>query len=162
MKTRPLAMLLLLVPVAALAQGTMADYRRAAALQKRCEPLVVDSPDQPVWVEGTSPFWFRKSVNGGHAFVLVDAAVPMKRPAFDHDRLAAGIGAVTHTRVGAATLPFATFAFAADAGSISFVTDSVNWMAAMPEAPADQACSVPAGTACSKDGMRGGRDRAPV
>ena len=65
--------MVLLLPAAAMAQGTMADYQRAQALQKRYSSLVVDAPDTPVWIEGSTRFWYRKSVKGGNAFVLVDA-----------------------------------------------------------------------------------------
>jgi dipeptidyl aminopeptidase/acylaminoacyl peptidase len=114
-------------PTAASSQGTMADYQRAFALQKRYEPLVVDSPDAPVWIEGTTRFWYRKTVKGGRAFVLVDAAVPEKKPAFDHERLAAGISAATHKPVTGVTLPFADFSYVDDARGIAFVADSANW-----------------------------------
>jgi dipeptidyl aminopeptidase/acylaminoacyl peptidase len=127
MNGRQLATFLLLLPATVSAQGTMADYQRAVALQKRYEPLVIDSPDAPVWIEGTSRLWYRKTVKGGHAFVMVDAAVPEKKAAFDHDRLAAGISAATHSPVTGVTLPFATFTYTNDASGISFTADSVNW-----------------------------------
>ena len=77
---RQLAALVLLVPAASFAQGTMADYQRAAALQARYSPLVVDAPDAPVWIGSTSRFWYRKSVKGGDtAIVVVDAATMEKR-----------------------------------------------------------------------------------
>ncbi len=77
---RQLAALVLLLPAAAFAQGTMGDYQRAAALQARYSPLVVDSPDAPVWIGNTSRFWYRKSVKGGDtAIVVVDAATMEKR-----------------------------------------------------------------------------------
>ena len=77
---RQLAALVLLVPAVSFAQGTMADYQRAAALQTRYSPLVIDSPDAPVWIGTTSRFWYRKSVKGGDtAIVVVDAATMEKR-----------------------------------------------------------------------------------
>ena len=92
---RPLAMLLVLVAPALGAQGTMADYQRAAGLQKRYTGLVVDSPDAPVWIEGTSRFWYKKSVNGGGtAIVVVDAATLERRSGTAADTVsAAGAGA---------------------------------------------------------------------
>ena len=89
---RELAALVLLVPSALFAQGTMADYQRATALQKRYSPLVTDSPDAPVWIEGTSKFWYRKTVKGGTTAVVVDAATLEKRAATAADTLATGGG----------------------------------------------------------------------
>jgi enterochelin esterase-like enzyme len=87
-----LAVLALFLPAVLFAQGTMADYQRAQALQKRYSPLVIDSPDTPVWIEGTSKFWYRKTVKGGTAAVVVDAATLEKRPATSSDTLSAGGG----------------------------------------------------------------------
>src|SRR5260370_31021678 len=36
-------------------------------------------------------FWCRKSVEGGHEFVLADASTGVKAPAFGHERLAASL-----------------------------------------------------------------------
>ena len=93
LNTRQLATLVLLLPAVASAQGTMADYQRAQALQKRYSPLVVDSPDAPVWITGTSKFWYRKTVKGGGtAAVVVDAATLEKRPATSADTMSTGGG----------------------------------------------------------------------
>ncbi len=88
-----LATILALLPAIASAQGTMADYQRAQALQKRYTSLVYDSPDTPVWIEGTSKFWYRKTVKGGGtAAVIVDAATLEKRAATAADTVAAASG----------------------------------------------------------------------
>ncbi len=77
---RRLAALAIFIPAATFAQGTMADYQRAVALQARYSPLVTDSPDAPVWIGTTSRFWYRKTVKGGDtAIVVVDAATLEKR-----------------------------------------------------------------------------------
>jgi dipeptidyl aminopeptidase/acylaminoacyl peptidase len=89
---RRLATLALFIPAAFQAQGTMADYNRAQGLQKRWSPLVVDSPDAPVWIEGTSKFWYRKTVKGGTEVVVVDAATLERRPATGADTLGSGAG----------------------------------------------------------------------
>src|SRR5687767_16028687 len=70
------------------AQGAdvRADYARAASLRERTQGLVVDVADPPVWIDGVPKCWYRKTVPGGSAFVLVDAAAASKAPAFDHAR----------------------------------------------------------------------------
>ena len=71
------------MPAALGAQGTAADDAHA-------EGLVVDAADAPTWLgAGNGRFVYRRSVRGGSAFVLVDAATQERRAAFDHDRLAA-------------------------------------------------------------------------
>ncbi len=77
----------------ALAQGTIADYQRAMGLRERFTDLAVDVAGSPTWIEGTSSFWYRKSVVGGSEFMLVDASATEKGPAFDHARLAVVLSA---------------------------------------------------------------------
>src|SRR5262250_1792118 len=82
------------LPATSAAQGTAADYARADSVAERTDGLVLDVPEAPHWLAGNR-FWYRKSVKGGNVFVLVDAAAARKQPAFDHDRMAAAIGAAT-------------------------------------------------------------------
>jgi len=83
---------LTLLPTPAAAQGTASDYARSEGLRARIDSLVIDAAEAPIWIGAPSnQFIYRKSVQGGSAFMLVDAATLEKRPAFDHDRLAASI-----------------------------------------------------------------------
>ncbi|HXD23402.1 MAG TPA: DPP IV N-terminal domain-containing protein [Gemmatimonadaceae bacterium] len=89
---RRLAALVMFVPAVMFAQGTMADYQRAVALQARYSPLVVDSPDAPVWTSPTQ-FWYRKTAKGGgSAIVVVDAASLTKRAGNAADTAGSGGG----------------------------------------------------------------------
>src|SRR5688572_30025184 len=100
-----LAALVLLAPAAAVAQGTADDYRRAEELNRKYQGLTADVVEVPRWIPGTSRLWYRKTVPGGNAFVLVDAPSKKKQPAFDHDRIAAALStdSVKYTGI---TLPF--------------------------------------------------------
>src|SRR5690606_30317368 len=89
------------VPAGILAQGTAEDYARAVGYRERTAGLIIDAADLPVWLAKDHRFWYRKSVEGGHAFVLVDADARTKRPAFDHDRLAAALSRVMHDTITA-------------------------------------------------------------
>ncbi|HEX7119012.1 MAG TPA: DPP IV N-terminal domain-containing protein [Longimicrobiales bacterium] len=115
------------VPASAMAQGTMADYERALGLEDRLDGLVIDVPGRPNWIGDTHRFWYRKSVEGGSAFVLVDADAAEKGPAFDHERLAASLSAATGERYTAVTLPFRTLEFAGDGRAIEFRADGAGW-----------------------------------
>jgi hypothetical protein len=71
---------LLLCAPALAAQGTLEDYRRAAALNQRLAGLTVDVAQPPTWIGTSDRFWYRKTVTGGTTFVLVDAATRERRP----------------------------------------------------------------------------------
>ncbi len=119
---------LLLAPFSPLwAQGTRADYERAFRLRERFEGLALDIVDQVAWIEGTHRFWYRKSVKGGHAFMLVDAETLTKRPAFDHARLAAALSAAAGRSYTATTLPFSTLTFVDHEQALQFVALEATW-----------------------------------
>ena len=93
------------------AQGTQADYDRALGLRKKYEALVGNAAEAPRWIGRTHRLYYRRSVKRGHDFILVDADTKVKRPAFDHARLAASLSATTGKTYGALDLPFNVFDF---------------------------------------------------
>jgi dipeptidyl aminopeptidase/acylaminoacyl peptidase len=109
------------------AQITKADSERALSIQKQYGSLVINLPEPPVWEESSDTFVYRKTVDGGHEFVLVDAAAQTKQPAFDHAKLAAALSAASGEDYKAATLPFQRFHFAADRAAIDFIVNGVRW-----------------------------------
>src|ERR1035438_1046629 len=78
-----------LVAGVALAQGTLADYQRAQGLQAKARGLVTGTPAAATWIGDSGQFWYSRTVKGGSEFLMVDAASATKKPAFDHDKLAA-------------------------------------------------------------------------
>ena len=108
------------LPSPALAQGTSADYQRAMGMRARYDGLAVHIADAPRWVEQTSRFYYRRSVKGGHEWMLVDAATQAKAPAFDHAKLAAAIASATTRKATAVDLPFTTFAYVDEGRAIEF------------------------------------------
>ncbi len=101
-----LVILFSLAPSIVRAQGTAADYQRAQSLRDKFMGLAVNVPGQANWIEGTDHFWYRKSVPDGAEFILVDADSLTKKPAFDHEKLAAALSAASGTKYTAQTLPF--------------------------------------------------------
>ena len=89
------------------AQGTLADYQRGQELARTAPRLVVDVPGAANWIGETDHFWYSRSVKGGTEFVLVDAGAATKKPAFDHEKLAAAISSASGNKYTALTLPFA-------------------------------------------------------
>ena len=144
------------VPVAALAQGTAADYARAEQLNTRFQGLAVDVPDRATWIGKTNRFWYRRTVKGGYEFMLVDAATKEKRPAFDHAKLAAAMSAAAGGAYTATTLPFTDFTFNDDESAIDFVAGTSRWHCVL--AAGTCARSGPAFTP-GANGRGGGRGR---
>ena len=116
-----------LATITASAQITPDDYERAARLRTRFQSLAVNIPEIANAVPNTSRFWYRKSVQGGNEFVVVDAETLTKRPAFDHEKLAVTLSAATNGKYTARTLPFSTFTFIDNERSIEFAVGGSAW-----------------------------------
>ena len=117
-------------PLPAAAQGTLADYRRADGLGDRLQGLVVDAAERPSWIGESTRFWYRKTVEGGHGFVLVDAETRAQGPAFDHGRLASTLSALpafAEESISAVELPFNRIEFTTDEQAIEFVAADLTW-----------------------------------
>ena len=120
----------LCTPLPAATQGTLADYARANSLGERLQGLVVDIAERPSWIGETTRFWYRKTVEGGHNFLLVDAETQAKGPAFDHERLASTIAALpafAEDTISALDLPFNQVTFTDDEQAIEFVAADLTW-----------------------------------
>ena len=123
-----IALLSIILPVIAGAQGTVADYERSNNLRSRYEGLVVNIAERANWIGDTSRFWYRKSVKGGYEFVLFDAQTLARKPAFDHARLAASLSAASgDKKVTALALPFPTITFVDQEQAIEFIISDVKW-----------------------------------
>jgi hypothetical protein len=130
----PVVILLAIVPALAFAQGTLADDQRAMSLRDRYEPLAYGVTDQVRWVYDTHKVVYRKTVRGGTEFVLADAETKTQTPAFDHAKLAAGLGAALKRKVLPLDLPFNQFTYSKDLTTIEFQLTERN--AARGAAPA--------------------------
>src|SRR5262249_31763360 len=95
--------------------------------------------------------WYRKTVKGGAAFVVVDPARAVKAPLFDHQRLAAALSSAAHASYTATTLPFATLTYRQEPEAIEF--GSPRWRCTL----ADHLCARAAGAANDDAAGRGGR-----
>jgi dipeptidyl aminopeptidase/acylaminoacyl peptidase len=148
-------------PAGAQPRVTPADYERARGLQQRYQGLVVDAPDAPVWIDSSgSRFWYRKSVRGGYEFVLVDPSVPAKRPAFDHERLATGLGAAARRSYAAGTLPLEQIGFADGGRAVTFLADSVRWTCTLADYRCERGAEPARGGAAGRAGGGAAADAA--
>jgi len=116
------ALFLVLASLAVLLQGqvTQADYERAAGLREKLQPLALNIIDRSGWIDKTPRFWYRKTVIGGFEFEVVDATTQAKKIAFDHEKLAATLAAVSGEKVDAKKLPFNAVTFVDNEKSVEF------------------------------------------
>ena len=140
--------------------GIRADYGRASSLRDRVNGKAVDVIADNAWIEGSSKFWYRKSVTGGSAFVLVDAAAGTKAPAFDHARLATALSTATGNKYTDVTLPFSTLTWVDNQQTIEFAVGGggapVRWRCTLSA----YECTRVAGAAGAGPARGGGQGRA--
>lgn len=116
-------------PLAASAAASATEADGASALDRSVHlradwrDLTRDIAAPPVWSADGRRFHYRKTVEGGFAFVDVDAETFVERPAFDTALIARGLAPLVGAPVDPAHLPFAEFAYAPDGKSITFRLD---------------------------------------
>jgi dipeptidyl aminopeptidase/acylaminoacyl peptidase len=122
------------------AQGTPADYGRAAGLRERYEAAAGEIAGTPTAIDATHRFWYRKSVKGGDQFLIVDADSGAKQPAFDHERIAQALSRLTGSTYTALTLPFNTLTFLEDGSAFTATVAGAPYRCAIADStcrPAD-------------------------
>ena len=110
-----------------LGQVSPADFARSEGLRDAWMYLTKNVADPARWIGNTSKFVYRKTVPGGFSFVVMDARTQEKRPAFDQDRLAAGLGKASGTTYPALRLPFTDVEFTGDETAITFRSGEGRW-----------------------------------
>ncbi len=106
---------------------TVEDYRRADRFRRELDKLVYTGDVNPRWIERTNRFWYRNYIPGGKEFVLVDADLRSKAPAFDHERLAAALSSLTRKQYTAITLPFDDISFEVKKNLVKFIVEGYEY-----------------------------------
>jgi hypothetical protein len=77
-------LLLILLPLPVVAQGTLDDYKLARRfLPQNVSQLVLAARVVPNWIGSSNRFWYSKINRQGTQFILVDAERNTASPAFD-------------------------------------------------------------------------------
>jgi len=120
--------IILAAAVTAVAQGTKADYERSANLRRLTENKVFRSRIRPNWFDGGKKFWYRVATGADrHEFVLVDAEQGTRRPAFDHEKLAAALAKAGVKDARAERLPIEQLEFRPADHCVDFRSAGKSW-----------------------------------
>lgn len=131
--SRPSPVLLALLmaaaaPVPLSGQGTLQDYQRAERfLPDNAGRLVFRADVRPGWIGKDDRFWYRNALPEGEEFILVDARRGTRGPAFDHARLATGLGRALSRSIAAHDFPFDAIEFTSAGDSIRFRVKEEPW-----------------------------------
>lgn len=105
---------------------TTQDYARAERFLTATQQYVDNLPGRPTWLSGDR-FWYRNLTTQGSEFILVQAAKGTRTPAFDHQKLAESLSALTGKAYTASMLPFQEFAYSPDEKFITFSAAGKSW-----------------------------------
>src|SRR5262245_55774427 len=116
----------------AAAQGTKADYERAARLRQVVSNKVFNIRLEPHWLTNqgapSTRFWYRAERPGNRTeFILVDAETGKKQPAFDHERLASALSQAGGREFKPEGLPVEALQFDDDAAKMTFRLQGRSW-----------------------------------
>lgn len=82
----------------------------------------------PHWFGDNSRFWYRNDLRGGtKQFIFVDANSGTRRPAFDHQQLAAALSKAAGTQFAPDRLPFGHIEWTDDASAVRFQAAGKRW-----------------------------------
>ena len=82
----------------------------------------------PHWFNDSARFWYRNELDdGAREFIAVDAENGVRAPAFDHERLAAGLSKAVGAAVRASHLPFEAIEFVDGAAAVRFRVGEADW-----------------------------------
>jgi hypothetical protein len=110
------------------AQGTRSDYERAMKLRETTANKVFKDRVTPHWLEGNTRFWYRNDLaEGKRQYILVDAEAGSRGPAFDHDRLAAGLAKATGKELLADELAIDRLIYDESGSELAFSYDGKWW-----------------------------------
>ena len=127
------------LPAIVEAQGRREDYARAQKfLNEEIKKLAYDGQVDAHWLNGTTQFWYLKDALDSKEFLIVDAVSGSKNPAFDHQRLAAGLSSVAGRRYDAKALPFSYVQFGAGAKTVAFAVEQNTFRCDCPRTSAQR------------------------
>jgi dipeptidyl-peptidase-4 len=110
------------------AQGTRSDYERALSLSETITNKVFKDRVTAHWLKDNKRLWYRNDLpEGKREFIFVDTDKAVRRPAFDHEKLAESLSKVIDQEVDAEKLAIDRLIFDETDSSLTFSYDNSWW-----------------------------------
>jgi hypothetical protein len=103
-------------------------YDKANKLSAQTKGKVFNTSVSAKWFHNNTRFWFKNDLRGGtREFIVVDAELGTRGPAFDHKRLADALSKAAEAMYTAEKLPFDSISFVDDSSSLEFQAAGFKW-----------------------------------
>lgn len=122
------AFLIAITQSAVVAQGTKADYQRAAGLNERFQGKALNVRPRIVWQgDGHHVVYRQQTEQGRQVFLRLDVQTGARTVAFDHQRLAADLAVLLKRPVDPQKLPFTEVDVSDNGDQLYFRVDGTRW-----------------------------------
>ncbi|MCY2964312.1 MAG: DPP IV N-terminal domain-containing protein, partial [Planctomycetota bacterium] len=112
--------------------------------QNRPSPRVYKSSIEPHWFDAGKWFWYRNDLPAEtREFVVVDTQTGVRRPAFDHSRVAASLGELLKQPLSADKLPVESIEFLDDHSAVTLRGRGAAWKLTLADYTISQAPPTP-------------------
>jgi dipeptidyl aminopeptidase/acylaminoacyl peptidase len=110
------------------AQGTRSDYERALSLSETIANKIFKDRVTAHWLKDNKRFWYRNDLpDNKREFIFVDVGKAIRRPAFDHEKLAESLSKATNQEIDSEKLAIDRLIFDETDSSLTFSYDSKWW-----------------------------------
>ncbi len=123
-KVKYILLLALLVHFTGIAQGTIEEYRKSAAVKDLFEGKVYNTPHEFHWMND-NVFWYVNNSENGTEYLVVNSEKKEQMSAFDHTRLAATLSITLGKQISANSIEVDSLSFTDDGTGILFSNDSL-------------------------------------
>ena len=130
---------------------TRAEIAQSLSRQKEYDALarlpVYQAKITPNWFADNTQFWYRTDLaEGRRRFVVVDAVRGIRKPAFDHAKLAAGLSRATGKSYTPDHLPMLTIHYTPEQQAVQFAVGDVAWQCDLTSYVCTKSATTPADT----------------
>ena len=109
------------------AQGKLADYQRAELFNGLIQNKIYHSPNNVTWLAQKKQYFYIITTEKGTEYLLLDPISLTKNQAFDQQKLAIALGAVTNEKHEAYQLKITGLSMSSDASSVQFTYKDKFW-----------------------------------
>lgn len=109
------------------AQGKIEDYQRAESFNGLIQNKIYHAPNSFKWLIQKQQYFYQVLTEKGMEFIVVDVKDLSRKPAFDQEKLATELSAITKTQLNPYQLPLTNVNMNTDGSELQFTYNNSTW-----------------------------------